>query len=51
MYESIYKIHSARATVLGFYCLLRCNNTGCMRITTLCMGMAVGHFYNGALLA
>lgn len=51
MYESIYKIHSARATDLFFYCLFRSNNTGYMRITTLCMGLAVGHFYNGALLA
>ena len=51
MYESIYKIHSARAADLFFYCLFRGDNTGCMRITTLCMGLAVGHFYNGALLA
>ena len=34
-----------------FIAFLGVNNTGCMRITTLCMGMAVGHFYNGALLA
>lgn len=40
-----------RVLLSCFYCLFRCNNTGCMRITTLCMGMAVGHFYNGALLA
>lgn len=40
-----------RVLLTCFLLPFRSNNTGYMRITTLCMGLAVGHFYNGALLA
>lgn len=50
MYESIYKIHSARAADLFFYCFFGQYNTSFMWLRTVSMGMALGYLYNGSLL-